>query len=178
MGLFFLLSVLGFWVENRILSSAHKQVQSAWDTLLLEYQRRENLIGNFSAILLANAPKEKKLSDELQVNYGQLQIARNKVEDIKKMQSSDVAIFEKLQKSLGENLVLYMARAKKYPRVETNKTFQILSAQYLSLEARIANAKIKFREQVQIFNNKLHTMPGSLGNWILGYLVLPENFLD
>ena len=149
------------------LQSQDEQVKSAWSEVLNQYQRRADLVPNLVNTVKGAVQAEKDILDGV-VN------ARAKATSIQATPEliNDPAAFQKWQQAQGElsgALSRLMLVVERYPDLKSISGFQDLRVQLEGTENRIAVARKRYIETVQVYNTTVRQFPTNLTAKMFGH---------
>ncbi|MEW5946429.1 MAG: LemA family protein [bacterium] len=126
-----------------------------------QVQRRNNLITYLVAIVKDYKGYEK----DIFIHLGD---ARNMLLKHRALIESDSAApDEAMRKSLNEALAQLMAIAERYPDLKATDTFQKLMAELAATEAKIAETRSKYNDEVNKFTTQAAMFPGNIFAFVL-----------
>ena len=149
-----------------------EQVKASWSEVVIQYQRRADLIPN-----LVNTVKgEAKFEQDTLTKVIE---ARSKATSIQATPElvNDPAAFQKFQQAQGEltgALSRLMVVAENYPNLRANQAFRDLQAQLEGTENRITVARNRYIKSVQDYNVTVRSFPSNLTAMVLGYKQKPN----
>ena len=148
---------------------------AAWQTKVMarqadverEYQRRENLIPNLVFAVSRYASYEQSV-------FKDVSEARSELMKIQNSEISQNQISSVLEKALSRLVAL----AEEYPDLKATQSVQDLIKEASNTEDRIAEAKGKYNETCEIYNQYLSIFPGNIFGFIYRYKSLPYMGLE
>ncbi len=154
------------------LQSQDEQVKSAWSEVLNQYQRRADLVPNLVNTVKGAVQAEKDILDSV-VN------ARAKATSIQATPEliNDPAAFQQWQAAQGElssALSRLMVVVERYPDLTSISGFDDLRAQLEGTENRIAVARKRYIDTVQVYNTTVRQFPTNLTAKMFGHTVKPN----
>ncbi len=154
------------------LQSQDEQVKSAWSEVLNQYQRRADLVPNLVNTVKGAVQAEKDILDSV-VN------ARAKATSIQATPEliNDPAAFQQWQAAQGElssALSRLMVVVERYPDLKSISGFDDLRAQLEGTENRIAVARKRYIDTVQVYNTTVRQFPTNLTAKMFGHTVKPN----
>lgn len=149
-----------------------EQVTAAWAEVLVQYQRRSDLIPNIVATVKGEANFEQETLTKVIE-------ARSKATAIQATPAlvNDPEAFAKFQAAQGElsgALSRLLVVTENYPNLKANQAFQDLRVQLEGTENRITVARNKFIAAVQQYNTKVRSVPTNFTAMIFGYKTKPS----
>ena len=166
-GLCFMLisSLLGGCGYNN-LQAQDEGVKAAWAEVLNQYQRRADLVPNLVSVVQGYAAQEKEVLTQVtnaRASVGNIKVTPDILNNPEAMKQFGAA-----QTELGTALSRLLVVSENYPNLKSDGIFRDLSAQLEGTENRIAVARNRFIEQVQIFNTTVRQFPENLTAKIFG----------
>lgn len=141
-------------------------VTKEWANVEVQYQRRADLIPNLVNTVKGYASHEKE------VLMG-ITEARSKVGSIKldasNLTKENLAVFQQAQSGLSSALSRLMMVSERYPELRANENFLQLMGQLEGTENRIAVARKRFNDNVQIYNTYIRKFPSNLFAGMYGF---------
>jgi len=146
-------------------------VKAAWSDVLIQYQRRADLIPNIVATVKGEANFEQE-------TLTRVIEARSRATAIQATPElvNDPAAFERFQAAQGQltsALSRLLVVAEQYPNLKANQAFADLRVQLEGAENRITVARNKYVQTVAEYNVKARQFPTNLTAMIFGYGVKP-----
>lgn len=164
--LVFLASLLSGCGYNQIQRN-DEAVNAAWSEVLNQYQRRADLIPNLVAVVQGYAAHEKEVLTK--VTEARASVAGLKATPELINDPAAFAKFQQAQAELGSALARLLVVAENYPQLKADANFRDLQAQVEGTENRIAVARKRYIEAVQIYNVGVRTFPNNLTAMLFGY---------
>jgi LemA protein len=164
--LVFLTSLLSGCGYNQIQRN-DEAVNAAWSEVLNQYQRRADLIPNLVAVVQGYAAHEKEVLTK--VTEARASVAGLKATPELINDPTAFAKFQQAQAELGSALARLLVVAENYPQLKADANFRDLQAQVEGTENRIAVARKRYIEAVQIYNVGVRTFPNNLTAMLFGY---------
>lgn len=154
------------------LQQQDEQVKSAWSEVLNQYQRRADLVPSLVNTVKGAVQAEKGILDSVVS-------ARAKATSIQATPEliNDPAAFQKWQAAQGElssALSRLMVVVERYPDLKSISGFDDLRAQLEGTENRIAVARKRYIEGVQVYNTTVRSFPSNLTAKMFGHQVKPN----
>jgi LemA protein len=141
------------------------QAKNATDASLAEvtnqYKRRSDLIPNLVSTVKGFAAHEK---DTLEGVVNARAKATSMTIDPSRATPEQIANFQKSQGELSQALGKLMSITENYPTIKADQNFRDLQAQLEGTENRIVNARRRYIETIQEFNNLVTVPPTSFMN--------------
>ncbi len=135
--------------------SAKNDVEAGWAEVQNQYQRRADLIGNLVETVKGYAKHEKETFEaviQARANATKMNI------NVDQLTPETMKKFEQAQQGLAGALSRLMMVSERYPDLKANQNFRDLQAELAGTENRIAVARKRYIDIVNIFN-KLITVP-------------------
>ena len=143
---------------------AENAVSAAWAEVENQYQRRSDLVPNLVATVKGAAAHEK---DTLEAVVNARARATSIQLSVDQLTPENLKRFEAAQGELRSALGRLLAVAESYPQLKANESFRDLQAQLEGTENRITNARRRFIEAVNAFNDLVTVPPSSWTNSML-----------
>ena len=132
-----------------------------------EFQRRENLIPNLVYAVSRYGAYEQSV-------FKYVSDAREALKMIRSSETSGTQTSSLLEKTLSRLVAL----AEEYPDLKATQSVQDLIKEAANTEDRIAEAKGKYNETCEIYNQYLSIFPGNIFGFIYRYKSLPYMGLE
>lgn len=156
----------GIRVNNKLVN-AEENVTAAWSQVENQYKRRMDLIPQLVSTVQGAADYEKstfKEVTEARSNASSVQIDANNLSE------ANVAKFQQAQDALSKALTHSMnVVVERYPELTATQAFRDLQAQLEGTENRIATARQRFNEEVNVYNRLLRVFPNNIVASITGF---------
>lgn len=134
-------------------------VQTGWAQVETQYQRRFDLIPNLVESVRGALAQEQKIFQDLAE-------ARTRYAGaVGKNQTEAVAAANQLESAFARLLVIM----ENYPQLRSIETVQGLMSQLEGTENRIAVARERYNESVQILNTRVRSFPSNLIAKVFGF---------
>ena len=151
-------------------------VEAAFAEVSNQYKRRSDLIPNLVQVVKGNASHEK---DTLEAVISARAKAIQMTVDISKANPQQILEYQKAQSGLSQALGRLMVVSERYPELKANQGFKDLQIQLEGTENRIAIARRRYSEQIQVFNNLVTVPPTSITNFLVyKYEKIPQWDVD
>ena len=147
-------------------------VKAAWSEVVNQYQRRADLIPNLVNTVMGFAAQERTVLigvTEARARATSIQVTPETLNDPAALRK-----FQAAQGELTQALKSLIAVAENYPDLKSDQNFRDLQAQLEGTENRIAVARNRYIESVQIFNGTIRQFPVNLTAKLFGYDVKPN----
>ena len=135
------------------------------------YQRRADLLPNLTKTVKAYAAHEKETFEAVtkaRAAVGQVKLDASTLTPEKLKQYSDA------QGELASAFSKLMVVAEKYPELKASENFKSLQVQEEGTENRISEARRKYNDAVQSYNQTVRKMPNALIAGIFNFQVMPK----
>lgn len=130
------------------------------------YQRRADLIPNLAKIVQAYAKHEKETFEA--VTKARASVSQIKL-DTENLTPEKLQQFQNAQGELSQALGRLMVVAERYPDLKANQNFKDLQVQLEGTENRINEARQKYNDAVQIYNQGVRSFPNVIFAGIFGF---------
>lgn len=150
--LFVVIAILGLWIWNSYnsLITENELVDNSWAQVETQYQRRLDLIPN-----LVNAVKG--IMSQEQTVFGAIAEARTRYSGAITV-NEKVKAASQMESALGRLLVIM----ERYPELKSVQTVRDLMTQLEGTENRVNVARMRFNDQVRLYNLKTKRFPGNI----------------
>jgi len=148
---------------NRIVNE-EQQVEAAWGQVENQLQRRSDLIPNLVETVKGYAAHEKSVIDNISNARAAMVGAGSRADKISASNQLDAAISRLLV--VTEN----------YPQLKADGNFQRLMDELAGTENRLAVARNRYNEAVQVYNSDVRGIPGAWWARIGGFPPQKEYF--
>jgi LemA protein len=148
-----------------------EQIKASWAEVVNQYQRRADLIPNLVETVRGFARQEQEVLigvTEARAKVGTVQATPELVDD-----PAAFAQFQAAQGELTSALSRLMVVVERYPELKSDANFRDLQAQLEGTENRIAVARNRYIEAVQVYNTTVRQFPNNLTAMIFGYDTKP-----
>ena len=135
-------------------------VTASWSEVVNQYKRRSDLIPNLVNTVQSYAAHERETLEGVTkarasaTSFNITPEVLNNPEAFKK--------FQEAQGQLAQALSRLMVVSERYPDLKANENFKALQSQLEGTENRIAVARKRYIESVQVYNAGVRKFPGSL----------------
>ena len=147
-------------------------VKAAWSEVVNQYQRRADLIPNLVNTVKGYAAQEQAVLigvTEARARATSIQMTPEMLNDPEALKK-----FQAAQGELTGALKSLLVVVEKYPDLKSDQNFRDLQAQLEGTENRIAVARNRYIESVQIFNGTIRRFPVNLTAMMFGHDVKPN----
>ena len=154
------------------IQSQDEAVKAAWSEVTNQYQRRADLIPNLVATVKGFAAQEQTVLigvTEARARATSIQVTPETLNDPEALKK-----FQAAQGELTNALKSLIAVSERYPDLKSDQNFRDLQAQLEGTENRIAVARNRYIETVQIYNGTIRRFPVNLTAMMFGYHVKPN----
>src|SRR5688500_9829762 len=148
-----------------------EQIKASWAEVVNQYQRRADLIPNLVETVRGFARQEQEVLigvTEARAKVGTVQATPELVDD-----PAAFAQFQAAQGELTSALSRLMVVVERYPELKSDANFRDLQAQLEGTENRIAVARNRYIEAVQVYNTTVRQFPNNLTAMVFGYDTKP-----
>lgn len=154
------------------MQSQDEAANAAWSEVLNQYQRRADLVPNLVNTVKGYAKHEQQVLTEVtnaRSRVGSLNMTSSDADDPAKMQQ-----FLQAQGNLSNALSRLLVVTENYPNLKADQSFRDLQAQLEGTENRIALARNRYIQTVQVYNTTLRSFPNNVTAKIFGMHVRPN----
>ena len=165
--------VLVLWLFSGYNGMVDKQEQATTElaNVQAQYQRRADMMPQLAKIVKAYAKHEKETFEvvtKARAAVGQVKLDASTLTPEKLKQYSDA------QGELASAFSKLMVVAEKYPELKASENFKSLQVQEEGTENRISEARRKYNDAVQSYNQTVRKMPNALIAGIFNFQVMPK----
>lgn len=165
--------VLVLWLFSGYNGMVDKQEQATTElaNVQAQYQRRADMMPQLAKIVKAYAKHEKETFEAVtkaRAAVGQVKLDASTLTPEKLKQYSDA------QGELASAFSKLMVVAEKYPELKASENFKSLQVQEEGTENRISEARRKYNDTVQSYNQTVRKMPNALIAGIFNFQVMPK----
>lgn len=149
-----------------------EQVKATWSEVINQYQRRADLVPNLVNTVKGYAEHEKEVLTqvtEARARVGSVQATPELANN-----PQALAQFQQAQSGLSSALSRLLVVAENYPQLKADGAFRDLQAQLEGTENRIAVARKRYIQAVEVYNVGVRTFPNNLTAMLFGYEVKPN----
>jgi LemA protein len=160
--------ILGFWGCSGYngLVKQDESVKKAWNNVQTEYQNRSDLVGNLVNTVKGAANFEQKtLTDVIAARAKATSVNIN----AENLTPEKIAEFQAAQSQLSGSLSRLLATVEAYPTLRATENFTKLQGQLESIENSIKNSRMKFNEEINIYNTKVRSFPMNILGGLTGF---------
>lgn len=165
--------VLVLWLFSGYNGMVDKQEQATTElaNVQAQYQRRADMMPQLAKIVKAYAKHEKETFEAVtkaRAAVGQVKLDASTLSPEKLKQYSDA------QGELASAFSKLMVVAEKYPELKASENFKSLQVQEEGTENRISEARRKYNDAVQSYNQTVRKMPNALIAGVFNFQVMPK----
>ena len=165
--------VLVLWVFSGYNGMVGEQEKATTElsNMQAQYQRRADMMPQLAKIVKAYAKHEKETFEAVtkaRAAVGQVKLDASTLTPEKLKQYSDA------QGELASAFSKLMVVAEKYPELKASENFKSLQVQEEGTENRISEARRKYNDAVQSYNQTVRKMPNALIAGIFNFQVMPK----
>ena len=143
-----------------------ESVKKAWNNVQAEYQNRNDLVGNLVNTVKGAANFEQKtLTDVIEARAKATSVNIN----AENLTPEKMAEFQAAQGQLTSALSRLMATVEAYPTLKATENFTKLQGQLEGIENNIKNSRMKFNEEVNVYNTKVRSFPMNILGGMFGF---------
>lgn len=150
---------------------AQEQATTELANVQTQYQRRADMMPQLAKIVKAYAKHENETFAEIakarasasQIKLDATNLSEAKLKEYTAAQGELASAFSKL-----------MMVAERYPELKASENFKALQVQEEGTENRISEARRKYNDAVQAYNQKVRKMPNALIAGIFNFAVMPK----
>lgn len=164
-GLLLVVGIMGCNGYNGLVKQ-DESVKKAWNNVQAEYQNRNDLVGNLVNTVKGAANFEQKtLTDVIEARAKATSVNIN----AENLTPEKMAEFQAAQGQLTGALSRLMATVEAYPTLKATENFTKLQGQLESIENNIKNSRMKFNEEVNVYNTKVRSFPMNILGGMFGF---------
>lgn len=165
--------VLVLWVFSGYNGMVDKQEQATTElaNVQAQYQRRADMMPQLAKIVKAYAKHEKETFEEVakaRAAVGQVKL------DAANLTSDKLKQYADAQGELASAFTKLMIVAEKYPELKASENFKSLQVQEEGTENRISEARRKYNDAVQSYNQTIRKMPNAMIAGLFNFTVMPK----
>lgn len=165
--------VLVLWVFSGYNGMVGEQEKATTElsNMQAQYQRRADMMPQLAKIVKAYAKHEKETFEEVtkaRASVGQVKLDVNNLTEASMMQ------YAAAQGELANAFSKLMLVAERYPELKASENFKALQVQEEGTENRISEARRKYNEAVQSYNQTVRKMPNAIIAGIFNFNVMPK----
>ena len=165
--------VLVLWVFSGYNGMVGEQEKATTElsNMQAQYQRRADMMPQLTKIVKAYAKHEKETFEEVtkaRASVGQVKLDANNLTEASMKQ------YAAAQGELANAFSKLMLVAERYPELKASENFKALQVQEEGTENRISEARRKYNETVQSYNQTVRKMPNAIIAGIFNFNVMPK----
>jgi LemA protein len=149
-----------------------EQVKASWSEVLNQYKRRADLVPNLVNTVKGFAAQEQNVLiavTEARARVGSIEATPELIND-----PAAFAKFQAAQADLSNALAKLLVVTENYPQLKSDANFRDLQAQLEGTENRVAVARNRYIQAVQIYNVTVRSFPSNLTAMVFGYKTKPN----
>ena len=165
--------VLVLWVFSSYNGMVGEQEKATTElsNVQAQYQRRADMMPQLAKIVKAYAKHEKETFEEVtkaRASVGQVKL------DVNNLTEASMKQYAAAQGELANAFSKLMLVAERYPELKASENFKALQVQEEGTENRISEARRKYNEAVQSYNQTVRKMPNAIIAGIFNFNVMPK----
>lgn len=165
--------VLVLWVFRGYNGMVGEQEKATTElsNMQAQYQRRADMMPQLAKIVKAYAKHEKETFEEVtkaRASVGQVKL------DVNNLTEASMKQYAAAQGELAIAFSKLMLVAERYPELKASENFKALQVQEEGTENRIGEARRKYNEAVQSYNQTVRKMPNAIIAGIFNFNVMPK----
>lgn len=165
--------VLVLWVFSGYNGMVGEQEKATTElsNMQAQYQRRADMMPQLAKIVKAYAKHEKETFEEVtkaRASVGQVKL------DVNNLTEASMKQYAAAQGELANAFSKLMLVAERYPDLKASENFKALQVQEEGTENRISEARRKYNEVVQSYNQTVRKMPNAIIAGIFNFNVMPK----
>ena len=165
--------VLVLWVFSGYNGMVGEQEKATTElsNMQAQYQRRADMMPQLAKIVKAYAKHEKETFEEVtkaRASVGQVKL------DVNNLTEASMKQYAVAQGELANAFSKLMLVAERYPELKASENFKALQIQEEGTENRISEARRKYNEAVQSYNQTVRKMPNAIIAGIFNFNVMPK----
>ena len=166
------LMIVGWLVSSyNSMVSNQEEVTTAWSNVEAAYQRRADMMPQLAKIVKSYAKHEKETFEEVtkaRASVGQVKL------DVNNLTEASMKQYAAAQGELANAFSKLMLVAERYPELKASENFKALQVQEEGTENRISEARRKYNEAVQSYNQTVRKMPNAIIAGLFHFNVMPK----
>ncbi len=154
------------------LQSQDEQVTASWSEVVNQYQRRDDLVPNLVNVVKQYAEQEQEVFTQVaqaRSQAGGITVTPELLNDPEAMER-----YAEAQAQMTGALSRLMAVSERYPDLKSDALFQDLQAQLEGTENRIAVARNRYIQEVQVYNTTVRQFPTNITAKVFGMETKPN----
>lgn len=154
------------------LQSQDEQVTASWSEVVNQYQRRDDLVPNLVNVVKQYAEQEQEVFTQVaqaRSQAGGITVTPELLNDPEAMER-----YAEAQSQMTGALSRLMAVSERSPDLKSDALFQDLQAQLEGTENRIAVARNRYIQEVQVYNTTVRQFPTNITAKVFGMETKPN----
>ena len=151
--------------------SSQEEVTTELANVQTQYQRRADMMPQLAKIVKAYAKHERETFE--QVTKARAAVGQVKL-DANNLTEANLKQFTAAQGELTNAFSKLMLVAERYPELKASENFKALQVQEEGAENRISEARRKYNEAVQSYNQTVRKMPNAIIAGLFHFNVMPK----
>ncbi len=165
--------VLVLWLFSGYNGMVEKQESATTElaNVQTQYQRRADMMPQLAKIVKAYAKHERETFEEVakaRASVGQVKL------DADNLTPEKLKAYTEAQSQLATAFSKLMVVAERYPELKASDNFKSLQVQEEGTENRISEARRKYNEAVQTYNETVRRMPNAIIAGLFGFDKMPK----
>lgn len=165
--------VLVLWLFSGYNGMVEKQESATTElaNVQAQYQRRADMMPQLAKIVKAYAKHERETFEEVakaRASVGQVKL------DADNLTPEKLKAYTEAQSQLATAFSKLMVVAERYPELKASDNFKSLQVQEEGTENRISEARRKYNEAVQTYNETVRRMPNAIIAGLFGFDKMPK----
>ncbi len=165
--------VLVLWLFSGYNGMVEKQESATTElaNVQAQYQRRADMMPQLAKIVKAYAKHERETFEEVakaRASVGQVKL------DADNLTPEKLKAYTEAQGQLATAFSKLMVVAERYPELKASDNFKSLQVQEEGTENRISEARRKYNEAVQTYNETVRRMPNAIIAGLFGFDKMPK----
>lgn len=165
--------VLVLWLFSGYNGMVEKQESATTElaNVQAQYQRRADMMPQLAKIVKAYAKHERETFEEVakaRASVGQVKL------DADNLTPEKLKEYTEAQSQLATAFSKLMVVAERYPELKASDNFKSLQVQEEGTENRISEARRKYNEAVQTYNETVRRMPNAIIAGLFGFDKMPK----
>jgi LemA protein len=143
-----------------------ENVKKAWNNVQTEYQNRSDLVGNLVNTVKGAANFEQKtLTDVIEARAKATSVNVN----ADNLTPENIAKFQEAQGQMTSALSRLLVTVEAYPTLKATDNFMELQRKLPEIENGIKNSRMKFNEEINVYNTKVRSFPMNIFAGMFGF---------
>jgi len=143
-----------------------ENVKKAWNNVQTEYQNRSDLVGNLVNTVKGAANFEQNTLTavvEARAKATSVNISADN------LTPENIAKFQEAQGQMTGALSRLLATVEAYPTLKATENFMELQRKLREIENGIKNSRMKFNEEINVYNTKVRSFPMNILGGMFGF---------